>query len=90
MVTCAGVTCLWAGTHNHKGQTAQPSELEAPLTRDAGALQPDQASLRGSSMDVSCPANGANGENIATANLGKPDCLPKALHASARFSILAW
>ena len=77
MVTSAGLTCLWAGTHINKGQAAQPSELEGPLTGNAGALQPDPASLRGSSMEVSCPANGANGENIATAILGKPICLPK-------------
>ena len=89
MVTCAGLTCLWAGTHINKGQAAQPSELEVPLTGDAGALQPDQASLRGSSMEASCPANGANGETIATADLGKPICLPKHCMLSARFILLA-
>ena len=89
MVTCAGLTCLWAGTHNNKGQTAQPSEPEAPVTGDAGALQPDEASLRGSSMEVSCPAKSADGERIATANLGKPICLAKSQRASGTFISLA-
>lgn len=50
-----------------------PAEAEAPQNgADATALQPDEASLRGNSLEVSCPANGDHTQGTA----------PPALHTT--------
>lgn len=55
---CAGLACRWAGSHQAEDKPCQP-ECTRILSDAAGdAQQPDQASLRGSSLEVSCTGDG--------------------------------
>ncbi len=56
----AGLSCLWAGSHKGSSQAIPSAETPGKDDADVEALQPDQASLRGSSLEVSCAPNGAH------------------------------
>ena len=58
LVWCPGLSCLWAGFHKGSSQQATGTEAGGVLV-SCGELQPDQASLRGSSLEVNCPADAA-------------------------------
>ena len=63
---CPGLSCLWASTHKGRSQEATAGEAGGEPAA-GGELQPNQASLRGSSLEVSCPAAGAHLEGTGQA-----------------------
>ena len=61
---CAGLACRWAGSHQAKGKPDQSGCFERLDGAAGNAQQPDPASLRGSSLEVSCTGNGVPGAGI--------------------------
>ena len=58
---CAGLACRWAGSHQAEGKSDQFRCTKRLDSAAGNAQQPDLASLRGSSLEVSCTGNGFSG-----------------------------
>ena len=66
----AGLSCLWAGSHTGSSQAIISAEALGKDDADVEALQPDQAGLRGSSLEVSLAPNGAHKTGKSSDALG--------------------
>ena len=62
----AGLACRWAGSHQAEGKPRQPECARISGNAVGNAQQPDPASLRGSSLEVSCTGTGIPGAGTTT------------------------
>ena len=62
---CAGLACRWAGSHLSEDNLRQPQSTRIANDAPRNLQQADTASLRGSSLEVSCTGSGITGAGTA-------------------------